>query len=379
MPAPRCPDTRAGVHGSARAGLAALCLTIPIACFSDPEPPAAVVRPVLVHPVEAVSATQERTFPSRAKAGAESALSFRVGGVIEAIHVAVGDVVQQGAAIADLQSDDLMLELRRAEAGLAEATARDLNARSEFERTKRLHASQAASDNQLESAETNAITAHANLEAQQQAVALARSQRRYANLRAPMNGTIAAVSAEVNELVASGEPIVTLNSGGRPEVSFSVPGRLIGAVEKGQPVTVTFAALDDAVFDGEIIEVGVSSDRSAFPVTARLAEADARIRSGLVAETTVRFTRTDVGSKDNVVVPAFAVAEDSKGRFVYVAIPDGEASAASLATIERRNVTTATLSSDGLEVSDGLAVGDLVVTAGLRFVEPGLTVRLNER
>ena len=95
----------------------------------------------------------------------------------------------------------------------------------------------------------------------------------------------------------------------------------------------------------------------------------------MVAETTVRFTRDDEDRSLGVVVPAFSVAEDSKGRFTYVAVP----SEGGLAAIERRDVEIGDLSVAGLEISEGLEVGDQVVIAGLRFVEPGMTVRILER
>jgi len=374
-------DEAVATSGPLRLAPVLLLCCLALACFSEEASKPTLIRPVLVRAVEPVSTTQIRTFPSRARAGIESVLSFRVEGVINELHVSVGDAVRRGSPIAALEAADLSLELRRAEARLAEANARDLNARSEFDRTKRLYRSQAASKNQLEAAETKAISSRASLDAQTQAVELAKSQLGYAELRAPTDGLIAAVSVELNENVESGDPIVTLNSGGRPEVAFSVPGRLIGSIERGLLATVYFAALPDEVFAAEVIEVGVSSGRTAFPVRARLIEAEPRIRSGLIAETTVRFERKDIANKDNVVVPAFAVAEDAQGRFVYVAIPQPNAGGKSdgLATIERQEVTTAALSVEGLEITDGLEVGDLVVTAGLRFVEPGMSVRLTER
>jgi RND family efflux transporter MFP subunit len=367
--------------GPLRLAAVLLVCSLAPACFTEEAPEPALIRPVLVHPVELVSATRVRTFPSRARAGAESVLSFRVGGVINALHVSVGDAISAGSPIAELEASDLVLELRRAEAQLAEASARDRNARSRFGRTKRLHQSKAASANDLDAARTDATSARANLDAQTQAVGLAKSRFGYATLSAPADGTIASVPVELNENVESGDPIVTLNSGGRPEVTFSVPGRLIGSIERGMLATVHFTALPDEVFPAEVVEVGVSSGRTAFPVTARLVATDPRIRSGLVAETTLRFERKDIDGKNNVVVPAFAVAEDAQGRFVFVAIPQPASGGTpdGLATIERQEVETASLTVDGLEITKGLAVGDLVVTAGQRFVEPGMSVRLTER
>ena len=99
-----------------------------------------------------------------AQAGTEATLSFKVGGQIRQIFVSVGETVRRGQPIASLDDEDLLLQLRQAEAGYAEASARDQKARAEFARTKILHENDATSDNQLESAETNALSARASEE-----------------------------------------------------------------------------------------------------------------------------------------------------------------------------------------------------------------------
>ena len=344
-------------------------------CQEDQAAEEIVIRPVLVHPVAPGSAVHENSFPARAKAGTESVLSFKVAGQVRDVLVSVGETVRQGQLIAALDDRDLRLELRQAEAGYEEARARDRNARAEFERTKILHEKGAASDNARESAETEAVSARAHLRAQAQAVALAKSTLGYAELRAPTDGLIASVDAEKNENVGVGTPIATLNAGGRAEVAFSVPESLIASIERGQAATVRFTTLPDAVFPAEIVEIGVGSGRTAFPVTARLLDADDRIRSGMVAEATIRFARSAQEGPPRLVVPAYAVAEDGQGRFVYVAKPSGDA----LALTERRAVATGSLTVEGLEIESGLEAGDEVVIAGLRFLEPGLTVRVMYR
>jgi RND family efflux transporter MFP subunit len=355
--------------------LVASLAILAFACLSEETIEEPLVRPVLVHPVAPASAVQERKFPGRARAGTEATLSFKVAGQIREVFVDVGERVRQGQPIAALDDADLKLELRQAEAGYAEASARDQKARAEYERTKILHENEAASDNQLDAGRTSALSARANLQAQAQSVALSKAHLGYAELSAPADGLIASVSVNTNENVRVGDPVVTLNSGGRPEVAFTVPESLIGAIQRGQPATARFTTLPNAVFPAEIVEIGVGSGRTAFPVTARLLDSNDKIRSGMVGEVSVHFARgTDEGDAP-LVVPAFSVAEDSAGRFVYVAVPSSE----DLAAIERREVTTGALSVDGLEIGEGLEAGDRVVIAGLRFVEPGMTVRIIER
>ena len=59
--------------------------------------------------------------------------------------------------------------------------------------------------------------------------------------------------------------------------------------------------------------------------------------------------------------------EDDQGRFAFVAVKG---------TIERRDVTTGRFTPLGLTITTGLKPGDLVVIAGLHFVEPGMKVRV---
>ena len=358
-----------------RLALAISSLSFFVVGCSDEAPVAEEqIRPVVVHEVTPGSATQQRTFPARARAGTESDLSFKVGGQIREILVEAGEVVRKDQVLARLDDADLTLELRRAEAGYAEANAQARNAAADYERTKKLHDADATSDNALESAETTAASTRAGLQAQAQAVALARAQLAYTELRSPADGVIASVPGNVNENVQIGEPVVHLNAGGFPEVTFTIPEQLIGLVERGQATTVQITTLPDTVFQAEIIEIGVSDGRTAFPVTARLLEGDERIRSGMVAEATVQFARAERSGPPRPFIPAYSVAEDAEGRFVYVARLDGDAY-----TVERRAVRIGELTVEGLEIEDGLVPGDRVLTAGIRFVQDGQRVKLLER
>lgn len=356
-----------------RSAFPLLFATIVLGCQAGDEPREAVVRPVRVHPVVASSAVQQRTFPGKAQAGTEAALSFKVSGQIRRLLVAVGTPVRKGQLIAELDETDLRLELRKAEAAFAEASARERNARSAYERTKILHERDSASIKQLDSDRALAESARATQRVQAQAVALAKSRIGYTKLYAPEDGLIASVPVAVNENVNAGEEIAGLNFGALPKVAFNVPGRLIGQVTQLQPAQVRFAALGDRVFEAEITEIGVAAGRTAYPVTATLGEPDTSVRAGLVAEVTLDFGPSETEAT-RIFVPASSVAEDADGRFTFVAV--GETGANGV--IERRPVTIGLLASQGLEITEGLEPGDLVVTAGIRFVAPGMNVRILE-
>ena len=96
------------------------------------------------------------------------------------------------------------------------------------------------------------------------------------------------------------------------------------------------------------------------------------IRQGMATEVSMSFGRPN--QENRIFVQPKAVVEDAGGRFCFVAVgePGGEG------RVERREVRTGDLTEDGLEILDGLAEGDLLVTAGLRFLEAGRVVRIPE-
>ena len=74
------------------------------------------------------------------------------------------------------------------------------------------------------------------------------------------------------------------------------------------------------------------------------------------------------------MVPTVAVLEDRQGRFVFVVRPQSEET--EFGIIHRRAVTVGELTTDGLEILQGLKDRDKVVTAGVSRIVDGQKVRL---
>ena len=342
------------------------------ACDAQAPPAKKAVRPVRVHKVVLGSGANQRTFTGTAKAGLESNLSFKVGGLVSRVLVKVGDRVRKGQVIATMDDKDYRLQLKQVQASYAQARAQARNAKAEYERTRRLYENRSVSIKDLDNARASADSARAQSAAQAQAVGLARSKLEYCTLRAPAPGEIAQVPVNDNENVQPGQVVATLNSGSLPEVQFDVPESMIGAINKGDAATVTLTALAGLKLRATVTEVGVAAGATAYPVTVRLNQPNAKVRPGMAAEVMLAMKAEERALSDKIFVPPRTVLEDSKGRFVFVALgkPGGQA------TVERRSVRTGAIAQHGLTVEEGLKVGDFVVSAGLRFVEPGTKVRI---
>jgi RND family efflux transporter MFP subunit len=344
-----------------------------VACSEPPPPAEPVIRPVRVIEVYATGGVRTRAFSGVARAGVESTLSFRVAGAIDALPVRVGDRVGSGQLIARLDPVDYELQVKETEAALSQAQAQARNADADLRRVRALYENDNASRADLDAEVAGAASASAQVESVSKRLELALRQVDYTRLLAPIAGAIAAVSAEVNENVNPGEGVVVLTAGAMaPEVEVAVPEGVIRQIVQDAPVTVIFDAIPGRRFEGVVTEVGVmaSATGTTFPVTVDLRDGVGDVRPGMAAEVTIELP--DDGRGLRFVVPAQAVAEDRQGRFVFVAEPSGDG----LAVVRRRAVSVGDFEADGLEVLDGLADGDRVVTAGVSRIQDGAEVRL---
>lgn len=360
------PSTRLG-----RAAAPGLLLLAAAGC-GPAEPRPEPLRPVRVTAVYATGGDRVRSFSGTTKAGMESSLSFKVSGTIQRIAVKVGDRVQAGDLLALLDPQDLELQVEDARASLELARAQARNARARLERTRGLYESNNASRAEYDAALTESQSTAAQVESSQKRLELALLQLEYSRLKAPAAGAISEVRADVNENVSPGQTVLVLTSGARPEVEVAIPEIFIGRIREGQRVEATLDALEGRSFPAAVTEVAVSATGTGttFPVTVRFQGDAAGVRPGMAAEVAFRFQEGD--GRERMVVPPFAVGEDRKGRFVFVAEPDGEGEA----LVRRRDVKVGELTSGGLEILGGLDDGDLLVTAGISRIEDGMRVKL---
>lgn len=333
-----------------------------------------IIRPVRFQQVYSTGGRRVRTFSGTARAGVESRLSFKVPGTVRRVAVKVGDSVQAGQLIAELDPEDYRLEVQRAQAALAQARAQERNAEAEFNRARELYENASISLSEYDAARAAFESARESVNAYERSLELARLQLSYARLTAPLAGAVAAVDVEVNENVQQGQAVVFLTSGSLLEVEVGIPEVLITHISEGSDVSVGFDALPGRTFPAVVTEVGVAAlgTSTTFPVTVSLEDSDPDIRSGMAAEVAFLFESED--QRERYLAPPQAVGEDREGRFVFIVEPTEPG----LGVIRRRAVEVGELTAAGLEVFGGLSDGDRLVTAGWSKIEDGMVVRLTE-
>ncbi|RIK33530.1 MAG: hypothetical protein DCC52_03055, partial [Chloroflexi bacterium] len=213
-------------------------------------------------------------------------------------------------ASAQAQYDLTMAEmnnsaLKSAQATLASAQA-DYNAVKAGATAQELASAQAAVDSALQTlttAQQDLTALKAGATAQELASAQATLQSAKANFEsarralddakiiAPFDGTIAAVNIFVGQTPSSGTTAITLTNLDDLQIALTLSEVDITDVKAGQKVELSFDALSDRVFTGEVLSIApvgtTSSGVVNYTVTVGLDKTDAAILPGMTASASI--------------------------------------------------------------------------------------------
>lgn len=334
------------------------------ACSPDSAVEKTVEAPVL-KPVRTMIVSGEtsahRGFTGVVDAAQTAELGFRVSGELSVVHIKEGDQVLKGQVLAELDQADFRISLNAAQADFDRAEA-------EFNRAAKLLRQNAVSRADYDKLKAQLSAARAKLDKEQQNL-------NYTVLKAPFDGVIAKRYKSNFEKYSASEKFAALQDLSAFEVKVDIPESVMIRIKRDLEPQVF------AVFDGNeaqpysltFKEVSTRADEKTQNYTVTFvmpAPAELNLLPGMSAR--VYAVNPDQTTSDDIYVPAHAVLEDSAGRFLYVALPDG----AGQARIQRRSVVVGGINENGLNIVQGLAVGEHVVTAGMSKMSEGLKVRL---
>lgn len=268
---------------------ALLLAAIPLAACAGPDEQAAAPAPAPAIAAQVIEAAPEMVSrPLETIGNVEPWLrvapGFKVLGRIETFQVREGDRVHAGQVLVRLERRDLEAAVAQAEAAITTATAQLENARAWHARIARLQERGSATDKSLEDAVAALRVAEAALAQAQAGHAAALVALEYAEVRASLDGTVAARYAEAGDMASPGMPLLTIEDASRVKVAAHVPEADLVGVAVGTPVQVRVDALELAR-DGRIdsiVPAGDPASRS-FTVKVLLDNPGGALRSGMFA------------------------------------------------------------------------------------------------
>ncbi|AFZ58065.1 efflux RND transporter periplasmic adaptor subunit [Anabaena cylindrica FACHB-243] len=342
----------------------------------------------------------------------------QVEGRLLALNLDVGDTVQRGQIISQL--DDVLLKtgLQQAEAELAarqsevaRAMTQVSNANAEVEKA-RLEVVQAKADSQrqqkllkegaiseqvAQQAQTKAQTAAQALQAtiaqvrtekqavaaaqgivfaQQAAVSAAKERRSYSRLISPITGIVTEKVTEPGNLLQPGNEVLKIGDFSRIKVVVQVSELELGKIQVGQSVKVRLDAFPETNIMGRVTRISPTADSTArlVPVEVVIPNSGGKIGSGLLAR--VNFTS---GTPQRVVVSQTAITdsqrqtrqEENNGKLFVLDEKDGQPK------VKERTVTLGKTANGKVEILSGLQPGESYVVRSSQPLKDGAVVKLS--
>ncbi len=312
---------------------------------------------VLAIPVEAATVAHSDvaafyTGTATLEADEQATVVSQITGVVLEIRAEEGDFVEAGQVLARVESDRYALGVERANADLKRLEM-------DFQRKQELF------DKQLVSAEDYERVS-AEYDAQKAAHDLARLDLEYTNIRAPISGFISERLVRAGNLVELHQAVYRVTSYDPLLAVMHVPERELSVLRKGLEVSMSLGAWPGESFTGEVIRISPVIDPATgtFRVTAEIEDHDNMLKPGLFGRVGILYDLHE----DVPVIPRSAVITEDELSHVFVINDEGSAA--------RRDVQLGYERNGVIEVLDGLARGETVVTAGKGSLSTGSQVEV---
>ena len=305
--------------------------------------------PVEIEVVGESSQLVEDNYVGEIRPKVDISLVFPLGGQITGVYVKSGDRVKAGQVIATVDNT-------QAKALLESAEAMYKQAQDGYRRLKPLHEQGGISDVKWVEMETNLEKARS--------MAIS-SRKRYEDctMRAAQDGVVNMRKLDIGQQVGISQPIGSLMDLSDYCVEFTVPESEIGTLEIGQELTVALPAIEKR-YDAKITEKSLASTHLAhtYMVKADIIspEAAADLLPGMVCRAIITERE-----QNGYIISAGCIQTQERGHSVWI-LRDGHA--------QRQMVTIGAFVENGVLITDGVRLGDTIISKGYQKMYSGAPV-----
>lgn len=301
--------------------------------------------------------------------GAEVRVGARISGKLMRLPANIGDRVERGQVIAELESADLQAAVARHEAAVAvarekigDAEARQKLSEATYQRQLSLlkisGTSQQLVDEALRESQSATVGIQIAIRERELAEAQLRESRvnlSYATITAPISGVIGSVTTQEGETVAAGlnaPTFVVIVDLDRLQVNAFVDEVDIGKVKLGQSVTFNVDAFPAQDFTGNVSAIYPSATIQDNVVKYVVAIAVDDEDRGLLRPEMTASVRIQLETRNVLAIPARAIRQDA-GRSVVHVVNGGET--------EIRPIRIGWRDGPWAEIADGLREGERIL------------------
>lgn len=302
-------------------------------------------------------------------------VTSRVDGQLTKVLFTEGQKVQAGQQLAQIDARSFEATLSQYQGALNENQALLKSAQLTLARYKKLYAQDSLSKQDLDSQQATVGQYLGAIQTDEAQIAAAKLNIEYSRITSPLAGRVGLRLVDAgNNVTSDSTEIVTVTQTQPAAVTFSVPQShipvLVKALHNGQSLPAT--AYDE---DGETELAGgqvqfISNEIDTATGTIKLKAMFANRDESLYPNQFVNICLQTGTLKNAVVIPSQALQLSSDGSFVFVINADN--------TVTRKAVTTGpTDGNDRQVITEGVAVGDKLVTEGIERLTTGAKVTIS--
>jgi len=281
-----------------------------------------------------------------------TAVSFTGMGVVKRVLVSEGQAVSRGQLIAEMDDTQARNLLSGAEAQMTQAN-------DALERYKMLHDNGSLPEVQWVEIQSKVAQAKSQLEVAKKNLADCR-------LTAPVSGIIGKKLVGAGETAMPSQAVVTILDISSVKVKVAVPEAEISGINASTPSAISVEAARASVRGGRI-EKGIQADALTHTYDVRISvlNGDRKLLPGMVAS--VRFIAEGSQSISGKSLPVTAVQKAADGSlFVWTVAKDS--------TVHRSKVGIGATNGNHIAITDGIDMGQRVVTEGYQKLSEGTKV-----
>ncbi len=278
-------------------------------------------------------------------------LKAELSGRLVQLNIAEGATVKKGQLIAKINDRDIKAELQKVNYN------QELAKKLEGRQKKLLNIE--AINLQDYDITTNDIRV---FDAEKEVLA---SELEKTEIRAPFNGRIGLKNISEGAYVEPGSSIVSIIQSNPVKVEFSVPEKYSKSIKVGSTIYFKLDT-DQTDYSAKVIALDPKIDESlrSQKVRAIASNPAERIVPGMFVSVKINLA----ANADAILIPTGAVVPVLKGKKVYVK-RNGKATEVM--------ITTGLRTDDKVEVTQGLQVGDSLITSGIIALKPNTAVKVN--
>lgn len=342
----------------------ALVLLLALSACEKPKDAPKEARRVSTQTVILTSYAPEVVATGTIQARTSSDLSFRVSGRVAERLVDVSAHVEAQQVLARLNTEEQEATLASAQASVDAAEAKLIQVTSGFDRQKTLLARGFTTQKDYDQAEQEFRTAQNSLDGAKAQLGTAQDQFTYTSLRAPAAGIVTARNIEAGQVVQATSTAFTIALDGPRDAVFDINEAAFSRGSADTSVRISLVSDPAVTAVGVVREISPTIDPTTGAVRVKVGidKSPDALRLGAVVSGVAR-----IKARDAIVLPWTALASVNGKPAVWTVDPQS-------GKVSTTPITVAAYRSEQVIVADGVAPGDVVVTAGGQMLRPGEVV-----